>query len=399
MNICFFSKGLATSGKHFVSRNLLAEHWARLGHRVYVVGLWDENLKNLKIKNMEFITVRDTKLKSGVLRRLYFIREFRRVLKGLLKKERIDVIVAIARTEHLIIAMLNTKVLRVADYTEPSFTRLKGVKNAIAKAAENFSLNRADFIVSNVSVGISDYIKSNYPRKEQYVVEDGYDIRYFSPKRYSKQKIASIRKRFRAAAGETLVAYTGFIGGGGVGMGKFYRTDILIGAIRKVVERDPGIKFVIAGRGPYAGTLVHNIKDWSLEKNVAYVGWKPLEDVASYVAAADIFVIPMNQDGSLKLYECMGLGKPVVATLDDRSHGKYNRIISRDSIVQPELNEDSLSEAVFRLAHNSALRRSLSQRMLKASEGRDWESVAKRYIKIIEGRLDATSASRRRRLP
>jgi len=68
------------------------------------------------------------------------------------------------------------------------------------------------------------------------------------------------------------------------------------------------------------GAVRCDISDLLREENVHFLGSKPHSDLVRYVSALDVLFLPYVIDGftrhiqPAKLYECMALGKPVVAT-------------------------------------------------------------------------------------
>ncbi|HEY9719199.1 MAG TPA: glycosyltransferase family 4 protein [Trichormus sp.] len=87
--------------------------------------------------------------------------------------------------------------------------------------------------------------------------------------------------------------------------------NVLIYAMRKVVEQFPGCVCVIAGDGQLKESLQRLIDDSGLSSSVRLLGFQ--EDVQSLMNAADVFVLASACEGlGLVILEAMSLAKPVV---------------------------------------------------------------------------------------
>lgn len=89
--------------------------------------------------------------------------------------------------------------------------------------------------------------------------------------------------------------------------GAHYLPTILAGLPQDAV-------MVIVGDGPERGSVQSQIRDLRLEDRVRFVGWKPQSEVADYFAAADVFIMPSEEEGFPHvILEAMAVGVPFVA--------------------------------------------------------------------------------------
>lgn len=115
------------------------------------------------------------------------------------------------------------------------------------------------------------------------------------------------------AKGEKLVAFVGrLIEEKGV----FDLLDAL-----EILERDKvNFSAVILGDGPAARKMSAQIARGGLADRVHLIGWRPSEEISSWMAAADVLVVPSKPVGTwqeaqgLVVVEAMGVGTPVVAS-------------------------------------------------------------------------------------
>ena len=98
--------------------------------------------------------------------------------------------------------------------------------------------------------------------------------------------------------------------------------DLLMNVIKETCAGMSEIRFLIVGAGPQEDQLRKFIKSQGLDKQVTMTGWVPHEDVANYIDAADVCLLPRPWDSCSpfigpesiwKAGEYLSLGKPVVA--------------------------------------------------------------------------------------
>ena len=96
---------------------------------------------------------------------------------------------------------------------------------------------------------------------------------------------------------------------------------LLMDVISKTCKENPDVQFVVVGAGPEEEALKDFIRCENLQERVKYVGWVPHEDVANYINAADICLLPRKRDGLSpyvaaesiwKVGEYLVMDKPVI---------------------------------------------------------------------------------------
>jgi glycosyltransferase involved in cell wall biosynthesis len=90
---------------------------------------------------------------------------------------------------------------------------------------------------------------------------------------------------------------------------------MLIKMMPELIEMNQFARLVIVGDGPDQDLLKSMIKNLKLEKKVYLVGAKSKEELAIYLAAADLFVLNTGYEGfSHQILEVMAAGIPIVTT-------------------------------------------------------------------------------------
>lgn len=142
----------------------------------------------------------------------------------------------------------------------------------------------------------------------------------------------------------------------------------------------PGVVFLVVGAGPMLGALASEVEARRLADSVRIVGPVPNRRVALYYAAADVFLMPSEEEGFPRvLLEAQAAGVPFVAAdvggvLDVVTPRQAEFVIPRGMI-------DALAGSVTRLLKDPALRAAL------AEEGR--RNVARFDVYPVTGRLIA----------
>lgn len=113
------------------------------------------------------------------------------------------------------------------------------------------------------------------------------------------------------------------------------RVDVLLDALKFLHDKDMSVNCVIAGTGPLEAQLKTQRDRLGLTQSVCFPGF--VEDVRPYFHAADLFVLPSDEEGfGIVLIEAMACGLPCVATdsggpRDIITHGQDGWISERGS--------------------------------------------------------------------
>lgn len=148
-----------------------------------------------------------------------------------------------------------------------------------------------------------------------------------------------------------------------------YDVESLIKAIPFVVRKYQNVKFVIKGVGPLENYLKNLTRKLNVSEYVRFVGLVSFQEVAQYLAAADIYVSSCFIDStSVSLLEAMACGLPPVVT-DIAGNREWVKNEVNGFLFQPKM-PSALAEKVIQLIENPSLRKIFGERC--------WEIVSKR---------------------
>lgn len=155
--------------------------------------------------------------------------------------------------------------------------------------------------------------------------------------------------------------------------------DVLLDAWPQVLQAVPEAQLVLVGEG----TLLPNLESQAVQRGVRervhFMGGQT--DVAPYLQAADIFVLPSRTEGlPVALLEAMACGLPCVATavggnVDVLSDGVSGRLV-------PSENAPVLAQALIEALTDPATADWGAQARQQIARHRSLQAVAERYIEM-----------------
>ncbi|MFQ5480319.1 MAG: glycosyltransferase family 4 protein [Thermodesulfobacteriota bacterium] len=140
---------------------------------------------------------------------------------------------------------------------------------------------------------------------------------------------------------------------------------VLLEAIPAVLKEVPKALFVFAGNGPQTENITRQIKELGIEKNVRLLGLR--KDVETVLKGIDLFVLPTFQEAlGTSILEASAMRRAVIST----RVGGVPEVV-RDGVtgllVKPD-NAEELGEAIIRLLKDPELRASMGMEGRKLVE-------------------------------
>lgn len=153
-----------------------------------------------------------------------------------------------------------------------------------------------------------------------------------------------------------------------------------------------GVHLLFAGVGPERDRLATAARGCGSESRVHFAGGVPSSDMAAWLNAMDVLVLPsltgrtwMEQFGRI-LVEAMACGVPVIGS----DSGEIPAVIGDAGIVVPEGDSAALADAIRRLASHAELRAELAARgVARVAERYTQANVADRTCDFYRTLLEA----------
>lgn len=219
-----------------------------------------------------------------------------------------------------------------------------------------------------------------------FVIPYGVNIRQFRP---DPEVRAAVRAELGLAPDTPLV----------LGLGRLVAKKgfgVLIDAWPAVLRAHPDAVLVIAGYGDLREALERQATALGLGATVRFAGKLERARAAAYLAAADVFALPIVRDGvdglPNVLLEAMGAGRAVVASaiagvtdvVEDGVHG----------LIVPERDPERLAQAIIRLLTDPALAGRLGAAARTRIERElTWERTAERFEEVLRLAIGTASPS------
>ncbi len=157
---------------------------------------------------------------------------------------------------------------------------------------------------------------------------------------------------------------------------------MLIKIMPRLSEISQLFRLVIVGDGPDKKMLESMIKNLGLERKVYLVGRKSQEELALYLAAANMFVLNSGYEGfSHQILEAMTAGVPVITT----AVGGNKEVIRQgeNGFMVKYQDEFNLIEAIKSLWQNTELREEFGKEGKKTAEHFSSEKMFDETVKLL----------------
>jgi glycosyltransferase involved in cell wall biosynthesis len=157
---------------------------------------------------------------------------------------------------------------------------------------------------------------------------------------------------------------------------------MLIKIMPRLSEISQLFRLVIVGDGPDQKMLGSMVKNLGLERKIYLVGRKSQEELAIYLAAADMFVLNTGYEGfSHQILEAMTAGVPVITT----AVGGNKEVIQQgeNGFMVKYQDEFNLVEAVKSLWQNPELQEEFKKEGKKTAEHFSSDKMFEETVKIL----------------
>ncbi len=151
----------------------------------------------------------------------------------------------------------------------------------------------------------------------------------------------------------------------------------LIDAMSLVIKEQDDVVCFIGGSGPLKRKLETQIKILKLENHVKLLGFVPDDEVAYWMNAADLFVLPSLSEGNpTVMFEALGVGLPFIGT----AVGGIPEVITLEDygfLCEPA-NPKELAEKILRALDKKWDR----EKIREYAKQFTWENITKKILKV-----------------
>jgi len=168
----------------------------------------------------------------------------------------------------------------------------------------------------------------------------------------------------------------------------------LLRAFNGAAQAYEDLCLLIIGDGPERENLEDRVSHMGITDRVHFTGMVDYQKIPSYLAAADVFVTAsITEVHPLSVIEAMGAGLPVLGI---ESPGVGDTVTDgEDGFIVPEEDLAAFTAKMVRLATDTELRNSMSQKARQASEQYDYRRTTQQMVELYQ-KVIAEHSSRRR---
>ncbi len=263
----------------------------------------------------------------------------------------------------------------------------RGRRNGLYNDGQHMIDQIENFLIQEAwhNIVCSQYMQSlchfsfTFPNDKMTIIPNGVRYDDFSVG-LSKGDAVKHHKKY-ALIEEQIVAYIGrLVPEKGV--------NVLLGAVKPVLEKMPNTKFVVAGEGWHRNELQRITKELEIEEKVLFTGYLPEEDFLAYFNVSDILVVPSTYEPfGIVALEGMATKTPIIVS----DVGGLSEIVDHQwtGMKVPADNSQALADSIIELLTNETLRnRIVSNAVDKLKHVYDWSIIADHTIKVYQNVFD-----------
>lgn len=238
---------------------------------------------------------------------------------------------------------------------------------------------------SQIIIALSEYhaTESIFLRKylkKMVYIPNGLNIEKFDLS-YTKSEC---REKLRLPKDKKIILFVG-------SFSQIKAPDILIKAMKIILDKIPDAYLVIAGEGPMMKELIELAKKLTIESSILFPGYI-YEEKYKYYKSADLFVLTSRHEsfGNV-LLEASASGLPIVAS-DIKSirvivHDTYNGLFAQIG------DEIDFARKIVYLLENDDVRQEMGENARKISQSFSWDAstldLEEIFIKIYNDKIQA----------
>jgi len=243
----------------------------------------------------------------------------------------------------------------------------------IGKIIEGRNIRDADIVIA-INKGLREYtIRMGANPDKARVLTAGIDPKRFDPVLEGRE----IRERYGIVKDDLVLFFVGWI---------HHFNGLKEIALELVQRQNNKIKLLVVGDGDGYDELQRVKASHHLQDRFILTGRKPYDEIPSFVAAADICLLPaypdepaMQDNVPIKMYDYLAMKKPVIST---RLPGIMKEFGEDNGIAYVDKPQDTVGKAI-ELAQ-SGIMEELGRKARSFVEKYLWDNITDEFEKILE---------------
>ncbi len=159
--------------------------------------------------------------------------------------------------------------------------------------------------------------------------------------------------------------------------------EYFVEAAKKVIERDPNVRFVMAGSGDLLNRMIDRVAELRMATRFHFTGFLKGDDVDHMYAISDVYVMPsVSEPFGIAPLEAVRHNTPVIIS---KQSGVAE--VLRNAIKVDFWDVDSMADAIFALLHYDGISRMFKELGSEELKKLKWEHVAAKLVTVYEKTL------------
>ena len=156
--------------------------------------------------------------------------------------------------------------------------------------------------------------------------------------------------------------------------------DYFLYAAKKVLSKEPNVKFVVAGSGDMEPFMIEKAAELGIAKNVLFTGFLRGEEIDKAYQMADLYVMPsVSEPFGITPLEAMRNNTPVLISKQSGVSEVVNHCLKVDF-----WDIDEMANKMLGVLNYDALQKSLIENAISEVRRFDWKIPAKKCIGVYE---------------
>lgn len=159
--------------------------------------------------------------------------------------------------------------------------------------------------------------------------------------------------------------------------------EYFVEAARKVIDRDPNVRFVMAGNGDLLNPMIVRVAELRMATKFHFTGFLKGDDVDHMYAISDVYVMPsVSEPFGIAPLEAVRHNTPVIIS---KQSGVAE--VLKNAIKVDFWDVDAMADAIFALLHYEGISRMFKELGSEELKKLKWEHVAAKLVTVYEKTL------------
>lgn len=156
--------------------------------------------------------------------------------------------------------------------------------------------------------------------------------------------------------------------------------EYFVEAAKKVIDRDPNVRFVMAGNGDLLNRMIDRVAELGMGTRFHFTGFLKGQDVDDMYAMSDVYVMPsVSEPFGIAPLEAVRHNTPVIIS---KQSGVAE--VLQNAVKIDFWDVDAMADAIFALLHYPSISKMFKELGSEELKNLKWEHVAAKLVTVYE---------------